>query len=39
MPISDCKNGIINSGFITGDMGYLKVSYPAPPVFINPNRK
>ncbi len=26
MPISDCKNGVINSGMLSGDEGYLKIS-------------
>lgn len=38
MPISDCNKGTINHSFITGDMGYLEVTTPKPPIFINPNR-
>ncbi|MDP8173097.1 sulfatase-like hydrolase/transferase, partial [Pasteurella skyensis] len=26
MPISDCKTGVINSGMLSGDEGYLKIS-------------
>ena len=39
MPISSCEKGVINSGMITGDYGYLSVEQAKPPAFINPNRK
>ena len=39
MPISSCEKGVINSGMITGDYGYLSVEQAKPPAFINLNRK